>query len=318
MTTEIPLGSVALSLAAAGFAVFPLLTASKEPATRRGFKSSTRDATRIRAWWDTNPRFNVGIDCGGSGIVVLDFDPLPDAGEGVETGLDHLLAIADGLGVARDWLWRGHQVVTPRGGFHHYYRTPAERPIRCSAGKVAPGIDVRAAGGYTVAPWSQRPDGAYRPYLGWEHRVDGLTDLAAVTAATMTQLDFTVADLPVLPDWLADLCDPPPTPVDPLERLHRQLDVQRTGQGGGYGRAALASESETVSGASVGHRNKTLFQAACRMGQLAAAGLLSERDVTVELDRAAERAGLPERERATTIRSGLRYGQDNPREVRLR
>lgn len=35
---------------------------------------------------------------------------------------------------------------TPRGGAHHIFRQPAGRTWRCSEGRLAPGIDVRAEG----------------------------------------------------------------------------------------------------------------------------------------------------------------------------
>jgi len=49
------------------------------------------------------------------------------------------------------------EVITARGR-HVYFRWPAQ-PIRNSAGKIAPGIDVRGEGGYVLVPPSVHPSG---------------------------------------------------------------------------------------------------------------------------------------------------------------
>lgn len=320
--TTIPLGSVALSLAASGFAVFPLLPGAKEPATRRGFQDSTRDYGLIRDWWKACPAFNTGVDCGKSGITVIDADPIDPPTPGHETGLDNLLDLADSLGADREWLWAGPQVATPRGGFHLYFRTPPGRRIPSTIGQPVPSIDVKAAGGYVVAPWSaltagpKRVAGDYRP-MGWEHTVHARTDLETVRQPLMSKLDVTPDSLPVLPDWLADAIDPPQAPPDPWQQLDRTLDVQPVRSGGGYGAAALRREADEVATTVEGLRNHRLNVAAFRLGQLVAAGTLTEADVIATLDRAATAAGLDERERMTTIRSGLRGGLAKPREVSL-
>jgi hypothetical protein len=61
----------ALSL---GLHVFPLKPRSKHPATAHGFKDSSADPEQIERWWRAMPDANIGIDCGASGITVLDID----------------------------------------------------------------------------------------------------------------------------------------------------------------------------------------------------------------------------------------------------
>jgi putative DNA primase/helicase len=44
----------------------------------------------------------------------------------------------------------GRQHKTRRGGWHYLFRAPSDRTIRCSAGKLAEGVDVRGDGGYII------------------------------------------------------------------------------------------------------------------------------------------------------------------------
>ena len=41
-------------------------------------------------------------------------------------------------------------VATPSGGFHLYFKGT----VQSSAGRIAPGIDVRSSGGYVLVPGS--------------------------------------------------------------------------------------------------------------------------------------------------------------------
>jgi hypothetical protein len=80
-----------------------------------------------------------------------------------------------------------------------------------------------------------------------------------------------------------------------------------------YADAALRREAELVRTAQPGTRNRTLNRAAFNLGQLVAGGFLERGAVEAELSLAAEDAGLPEREIAGTVRSGLEAGMKNPR-----
>ena len=80
--------------------------------------------------------------------------------------------------------------------------------------------------------------------------------------------------------------------------------------------AALRAESARVRAAPVGTRNSTLNRAAFNLGQLVAAAMVARDVVEAELEAAAADSGLPDREIARTIRSGLEAGMQNPRESR--
>jgi hypothetical protein len=51
--------------------------------------------------------------------------------------------------------------TTPRGGRHHYCRQPIGQVYRNTAGKLAPGVDTRADGGYVLVPPSVVNDKQY-------------------------------------------------------------------------------------------------------------------------------------------------------------
>jgi hypothetical protein len=120
--------------------------AGKEPACEHGCKDATTDPEIIRKWWHREPQCNVAIATGSvSNVFALDVDNV-DA----ECELRRLETKHGGLPATVE-------VITARGR-HVYFQTP-ETPVRNSAGKVAPGIDVRGDGGYVLAPPSVHPSG---------------------------------------------------------------------------------------------------------------------------------------------------------------
>jgi len=136
----------AITLAHKGLAVFPCRPRDKRPATANGLKDATKDFEIIRAWWREDPQFNIGIATGPlSNVFVVDID----SGE-AEAEL-HQLEAENGT------LPSSIETITARGR-HVYFRWPG-KAVRNSAGKLAPGIDVRGDGGYVLAPPSIHPSG---------------------------------------------------------------------------------------------------------------------------------------------------------------
>ena len=151
-----PFETAAVELAARGFHVFPCMPNSKAPLTAHGFKNATRDVDVIRGWWTRTPDANIAIRTGAiSGIVVLDIDG--------DSGADSLAELERQFGE----LDLTVSVKTP-DGVHYYFAHPGGT-IPCSAGKIAPGIDVRGDGGYVLAPPSIHPRGI--PYV-WDEELD--------------------------------------------------------------------------------------------------------------------------------------------------
>lgn len=137
----------ALAYAARGWAVFPLLPASKEPMTKHGFKDASTDVKKIRKWWKKDPHANIGIATGKtSGIVVVDIDP---RNGGDLSAFWKLCALDDHkLGL----------VTTGGDGSHLYFSYPAGAEIP-SRKEFVQGIDLKSDGGYVVAPPSVHPNG---------------------------------------------------------------------------------------------------------------------------------------------------------------
>jgi len=151
----------ALALAAKGFHIFPCRPRDKRPATPNGLKDATTDLDIIQAWWTKQPDNNIAIATGAaSGIFVLDIDGLE-----AEAALRQLEAEHGALPATVE-------AITARGR-HIYFKRPQE-PVRNSAGKIGPHIDVRGDGGYVLCPPSIHPTG--RPYCWSVDSADRIAD----------------------------------------------------------------------------------------------------------------------------------------------
>lgn len=130
-----------------GWDVFPLRPREKTPAVKWA-DVATHEENMAVGWFETQPDANIGIACGKrSGIVVLDVD----AGHG---GYDSLADLTIEYGP----LPTTPTAETGGGGEHIFFKHPGVE-IRNSAGKLAPGLDIRGDGGYVVAAPSVHPSG---------------------------------------------------------------------------------------------------------------------------------------------------------------
>jgi hypothetical protein len=126
----------ALQLAEAGFATFPC-NRNKAPACPHGFHDASTDADVICALWSRHHGELVGVATDAvSDLAVLDIDAKhADA---------HVWWAKH-----RDQLPTTRTIRTRSGGLHLWFRNVPG--LRCSVSAIAPGIDVRAAGGYVIA-----------------------------------------------------------------------------------------------------------------------------------------------------------------------
>lgn len=243
----------------------------KHPLTRRGVHEATTDEDVIRDWWRRWRSANVGIATGRhSGIVVVDIDlPLALA------SLDHVLGL---LPVTLTGLTGG-------GGVHLVYS--CDRMLSNSAGRLPgverdlPGIDLRADGGYVLAPPSIHSRGwSY----GW---LDPLRPLAPA------------------PSWLEHQLEAAP--------VRATQPPSFDGDGSAYGLAVLRDELQRLRSARVGTRNHQLNRSGFALARLVAGGELSESAAREELLVTAIAIGLDDPEARQTIDSAFAAGSRSPR-----
>jgi putative DNA primase/helicase len=269
----------ALDYAALGFSVFPCCFQLKEPATRRGFYNATTNPATIRRCFGSTQAYNIGIRTGlASGVWVLDVD-------GPE-GAASLRALEE----------RNGPLPTTRRsqsarGFHLWWRT--DLPAQCSAGRVAPHIDVRGDNGYVLGPPSIHPSGHTYQWISTE-------------------------PLAVAPEWLLRLTCKRPSPAAPPPGPPSGPTGGNNGPHGAYGKAALDREIETLASTAPGARNHA-HRASFSLHQLVAGGELDGAEVQQRLLGAAIANGLMSdpadgpRSVMATIRSGARAGMQHPR-----
>ncbi|MGW5867449.1 bifunctional DNA primase/polymerase [Streptomyces sp. NPDC055239] len=270
----------ALSAAERGLSVIPL-SRTKLPALRsphhdkaepapchgecgrtgHGVYDASTDPRRIRALFAAAPwATGYGIACGlpPHHLIGIDLDTKSgtDAPASLrELALRHLFTIPATVVVA-----------TPSGGRHIWLTGPPDTVVPNSAGRLAPGIDIRGAGGYLVGPGSRTEHGVYSTVTGTAH----------LPPASC-------------PPALLRLLTPPP----PLRTQRSSLPQASAPQGHGLVQFVLAAHE--------GQRNTRLFWAACRAYENGIGESLAE-----ELVDAALQVGLTEREARSTIASAER------------
>lgn len=169
----------------------------------------------------------------------------------------------------------GLLVRTPTGGAHAYFPATPGRPQR-SWQAAAVGVDFRGDGGYIIAPPSRRIiDDTLRRY-----------EVADLTTHPTGPVDAT---------RLRNFLDPRPKPAAPRDNAGpRDMEVSRLA-------SWVAAQGE-------GERNRSLFWAACRLAENG----MPTSDALNALSAAASKAGLGEREIATTVRSAYRTVHATP------
>ena len=116
----------------------------KHPATKHGVKDATSDMAQIVKWWVENPNYNIGLHC--NQFTVLDVD-----GEEGKKTLRELVKQHRDVPTFSN----GPRAITGGGGYHFYFKS-SELGNKV---KFAPGLDLRGAGGYVIAPPSLHPSG---------------------------------------------------------------------------------------------------------------------------------------------------------------
>jgi hypothetical protein len=208
----------ARSLATKGVPVFPCLE-TKAPACPQGFKSASTDTDQVYELWRLYPGTLIGTPTGVA-FDVLDIDAKHPE-------------VRDWWAENRAWLPETRTHRTRSGGLHLLFQADPDR--RCSVGKIAKGVDVRACGGYVI----------WWPAAGLQVLCD--------------------APLAQWPGWLA-----PPKIAVPCGAIARP--VNRTEGLSRYAEAAIDAACRNIIGAPNGEQEITLVREAFSIGTLAGAG----------------------------------------------
>ncbi|MEU3303159.1 bifunctional DNA primase/polymerase [Streptomyces sp. NPDC006678] len=189
-----------------------------------GVYDAASDPVAVRALFAAAPwATGYGIACGRPPhhLIGVDLDTKTAATGGTDSvaalrqlALQHLFTVPETV-----------TVITPSGGRHLWLAGPPDVVVPNSASRLAPGIDVRGAGGYLVGPGSVSAHGAYR-------LAPGSAELAPAPC----------------PSALLRLIAPPARPHHPAPA--------RAPRGQGLVQFVLAAHE--------GQRNTRLFWAACR------------------------------------------------------
>jgi hypothetical protein len=286
-----------------------------------GFHAATLDSARIEQWWGAGSHLGVGIACGPAGLVVLDIDAhdcrLPQRdrllpGVRIDASVD-LTGLSNGfhtLGVLAALRGRVSpadddttlRVRTPSGGLHVWYRAHRGHRWQCSTGSggraLAWQVDVRAHGGYIVAPGTVTEAGTYEP-------VGGVREPALLPAWLVRELERT--------GHLPPVRVPAPRPVPPRAR---QAVLAAGGRRDGTSGLLAPLLAEVAACAAVPEGaafSEKLNRAAYTAGGLVAAGRLEAGEAERLLRETAELARPGQRRRcAAIIRSGLDAGVRRP------
>ena len=190
------------------------ISPAKHPLGRlvpRGLLDASTDEAVIRKWWTDEPAANLGV-CTDR-LIALDIDPRHD-------GDSSLAALERDHDFPPTW-----RAMTGGGGEHVIFKCPEDVEIKSSGARdnplLGPGIDVRARGGYIVAPPSRHLSG--RGYT-WN-------------------VDHHPADIPIAeaPPWLVEALSAGKQPGSIVRRDAAQWAIEKAGLVTEYRDMAVAS-----------------------------------------------------------------------------
>lgn len=166
-----------------GFSVIPLLPNSKKPMIKwEEFQKRKATVAELTEWWTKCPNANVGVCTGRiSAIVVVDLDGPEGLASAARLGLTSSVCSFTG------------------NGKHLWYRN---NPNVQNEVRVLPGVDVRAEGGYVVAPGSVHESGRRYRWLG--RGVENVANLPDFPSSIFVQnADMVSAVKPKEESWIA-------------------------------------------------------------------------------------------------------------------
>lgn len=208
----------ALLLADKGFRVIPCN--GKIPLIKKWQINATNNSDKIKELWNSH-EYNIGILTGASdnNLVVIDCD-VKDEVNGTNNFLEFLknenIDLPNTL-----------TATSGRGGKHYYFRSKSTN-IKTGTNVIDTGIDIRANGGFIIAPPSLHANGNH--YM-WDN-------------------DFAIAELPQLLENKLLQDNKSDKPKVPKEKSVRKIDIKRY---------------DEIANIEVGERNDTLFRLASKL-----------------------------------------------------
>lgn len=261
--------SAALEYAAHGWPVLPVhgpesrcQHPGKQPWLTAWQEAASTDSEVICGWWESRPDSNVGIVTGPrSGLAVVDIDPRSG-------GRDSLGVLEARVGVLPGTV----QSLTGGGGLHLLYEHPGVK-VTSRSKALGPGLDVKADGGFIVAPPSIHAAGPSYEWFGgvWK---------AGLAAWPTEQLGVE-------------------TPVSLLAPVPPQST------GGGHPTRRLEALVQFVMDSTEGERNHRLFWAACRAAEMVRDAQINHAVAVDCMQLSAAAVGLSPHEVAATLRSAF-------------
>lgn len=253
---------------------------SKQPQGKTGVNGATNDLVTARNRWKTTD-WNIGIDCGRSGLLVVDLDVDKDdptswaTSSGPTPGISWWLEACD----QRDFEpFATYCVVTPRNGMHVYYHLSPDVNVRSRNGVIAPLVDIKSTGGYVLAAGSV-VDG--KPYEYAE-----------------TQLDVAPA-----PSWLLALVTEPERDQEDMRNI-AAVNAMLAEKLRDRPRDIIREKAQQLALTPEGSRNEALNKIAFQLFECSPPE--AELVIEDELTSAALRAGLHANEIRDTLRSARR------------
>lgn len=166
---EVELLKIATNYAKRGWPVLPLHTPvngecscgikcgspGKHPRIAGGVHAASTDLETITTWWHRWPKANIGIVTGSvSKLIVIDLD---ERHGGVQAFRQW----------EKDYPAQTSLIAKTGGGFHLFFDSQSYS-IKNRVG-ILPGVDIRADGGYVVAPGSLHGSGTYYAWVSEEN-----------------------------------------------------------------------------------------------------------------------------------------------------
>ena len=260
------LAPVAAEMTERGFSVSPLLPDSKRPAVKWR-NVSTADTELVLAEWPGNG--NIGVDCGASGLIVVDLDVHS------ADGVNAFTKLCEEHEADQDWP-DTLIVATPSGGFHLYFT--AVEGLGNGTGALPKGMTSVATAAMSSA-------------TGRRSAV-GRTRSTAAAASELPAWLLGIIKTPRRKDRPQTGNERPQTGKDRPQTERRslllslkmmsRLDVEKA-VNGILNKLATAGE---------GDRNALLYWASCRIFEYVAAGRINGNEAEAALLAAAEINGV--------------------------